>query len=64
MPFLIILNDIRGVELICDALRRTGGIAQSELAAGIEQTVVFIDDVDHEEPEQVERVRLKLTVVN
>jgi hypothetical protein len=41
--FIIRINQLQGVELILRALRGSGCIASSDLADGIEKTLVFVD---------------------
>jgi len=48
MPFVIVLNDIRGVELVTKALRETNRIDGRQLADGIENTVQYVDDITFE----------------
>ena len=42
--FVIILNDIRGVDLIVQRLRESGCIASAELASGIENNLYIMED--------------------
>jgi hypothetical protein len=44
--FIIRINQLQGVELILRALRGSGCIASSDLADGIEKTLVFVGEDD------------------
>lgn len=41
--FLVQLNNLQGVELICKRLRESGCIASSQLADGIEKTLLVVE---------------------